>query len=462
MIKSNKYSKWRRILTVIKGKVGNFFESYYELSKYGTDIKTELMAGLTTFLTMSYVLAVIPGFLRSAGIPSEGLYTSVCLIAIIGTLAHAFFSKLPVATAPGLGLSAFFVSTVIGRMGYTWQQGLAAVTISGLIFLCISLTSIREIIIRSLPENIKIAITGGIGLFIAIIGFRNTGIVISTDHGMFFGDLKNPAVLLSIFGLLLMLTLMSKGLKTALILSILITTIIGIPLGVTNLGDWQGFGLPHGISATFFKQDFAGLIGNKGIASSLLNILMVVLTISLVDLFDNIGTLLAVAEKGGLYNEKGEVRNMKKALVCDSLSTTISSFLGTTTTSTYLESTAGIASGGRTGLTALSTAVLFGMAFFLSGIVCIIPEAATAPVLIVVGALMLGSITRINFNDLTEGAPAFFTITMMPFTTSIAEGIAAGIISYVVLKLATGRYKEIKPVMYILAVLFIIRLYINM
>ena len=347
-------------------------------------------------------------------------------------------------------------------MGYTWQQGLAAVTISGLVFLCISLTSIREIIIRSLPENIKIAITGGIGLFIAIIGFRNTGIVISTDHGMFFGDLKNPAVLLSIFGLLLMLTLMSRGLKTALILSILITTIVGIPLGVTNLSDWRGFGLPHGISETFFKQDFAGLIGNEGILSGLLNILMIILTISLVDLFDNIGTLLAIAEKGGLYNEKGEVRNMKKALVCDSVSTTLSSFLGTTTTSTYLESTAGIASGGRTGLTALSTAVLFGMAFFLSGIVCIIPAAATAPVLIVVGALMLGSVTRINFNDLTEGAPAFFTITMMPFTTSIAEGIAGGIITYVVLKLTTGRYKEIKPVMYILAVLFIIRLYINM
>ncbi len=438
--------------------VSNFFEKYYELSKNGTDIKTEIIAGITTFLTMAYVLAVIPGFLKDAGIPSEGLYTSVCIISIAGTLAHAIFSKLPVATAPGLGLTAFFTSTVIGRMGYTWQQGLAAVAISGMIFVAISFSSIRETIIRGLPENIKIAITAGVGLFIAMIGMKSSGIIVATEFGMFFGNLKDKSVLLSIFGLLLMLILMAKNVKGALIISIIVSTIVGIPLGVTDLSQWRGFGLPGGISEIFFKQDFAGLIGNKGIISGFINILMIILTISMVDLFDNIGTLLAVASKGNLYDEKGEVRNMKKALLCDSISTTMSSFLGTTTTSTYLESTAGIAEGRRTGLAALSTAFMFGICFFLSGMVSIIPGAATAPALIVVGVLMLGAVTKIDFTDLTEGAPAFFAITLMPFTTSVAEGIAGAIISYVVLKLATGRHKEIKPVMYILAILFIIRL----
>ena len=441
-----------------KGKLYEFLENYYELSKNGTDVKTEIIAGMTTFLTMAYVLVVIPGFLREAGIPEGGLYTSVCLVAMFGTLMHALFSKLPVATAPGLGLTVFFVSTVVGRMGYTWQQGLAAVTISGVVLILVTVSSVRKIVLDGLPENIKTAITAGVGLFIALIGLKSSGIIVATETGLFLGSFKENSVLLSVFGLLLMLVLMAKNVKGALIISIIATTLLGIPMGVTDLSKWHGFVLPGGVGDLFFKQDFEGLIGKNDIFSGLINMVMIVLTISMVDFFDKIGTLLAIASKGNLYNEKGEVRNMKRALLCESSTTVISSFFGATTTSTYLECTAGIAEGGRTGLAAFSTAVLFGVSFFLSGIVSIIPGAATSPALIVVGVLMLGVVTKINFHDLTEGAPAFFAITLMPFTMSVAEGVAGAVISYVVLKLATGRQKEIKPIMYILAILFILKL----
>lgn len=441
-----------------KGKLYEFLENYYELSKNGTDVKTEIIAGMTTFLTMAYVLAVIPGFLREAGIPEGGLYTSVCLVAMLGTLMHALFSKLPVATAPGLGLTVFFVSTVVGRMGYTWQQGLAAVTVSGVVLILVTVSSVRKIVLDGLPENIKTAITAGVGLFIALIGLKSSGIIVATETGLFLGNFKDNSVLLSIFGLLLMLILMAKNVKGALIISIIATTLLGIPMGVTDLSKWHGFVLPGGVGDLFFKQDFEGLIGKKDIFSGLINMVMIVLTISMVDFFDKIGTLLAIASKGNLYNEKGEVRNMKRALLCESSTTVISSFFGATTTSTYLECTAGIAEGGRTGLAAFSTSILFGLSFFLSGIVSIIPGAATSPALIVVGVLMLGVVTKINFHDLTEGAPAFFAITLMPFTMSVAEGVAGAVISYVILKLATGRQKEIKPIMYILAILFILKL----
>ena len=441
-----------------KGKLYEFLENYYELSKNGTDVKTEIIAGMTTFLTMAYVLAVIPGFLREAGIPEGGLYTAVCLIAMTGTLMHALFSKLPVATAPGLGLTVFFVSTVVGRMGYTWQQGLAAVTISGVVLVLVTASSVRRIVLDGLPENIKTAITAGVGLFIALIGLKSSGIIVAAETGLFLGNFKESSVQLSVFGLLLMLILMARNVKGALIISIIATTLLGIPMGVTDLSKWNGFVLPGGVGDLFFKQDFKGLLGQKDVFSGLINIVMIVLTISMVDFFDKIGTLLAIASKGKLYNEKGEVKNMKRALLCESSTTIISSFFGVTTTSTYLECTAGIAEGGRTGLAAFSTAVLFGVSFFLSGIVTIIPGAATSPALIVVGVLMLGVVTKIDFHDLTEGAPAFFAITLMPFTMSVAEGVAGAVISYVVLKLATGRKKEIKPIMYILAILFILKL----
>lgn len=445
--------------TVNDSKLGkeSLLERFYQLSHFGTDIKTEVIAGMTTFLTMAYVLVVLPGLLAKAGMPPAGLYTSVCLIAVLGTFGHAFFSKLPLATSPGLGLTIFFATTVVGPMGYTWQQGLAAVSVSGLVFFLIAITPIRGKIINGLPDTIKTSITAGIGLFIALIGFKNAGIVNAVQGGMYFGDLAQPAVLLSIIGLFTTLILMARGLKAALILSIIITTVIGIPMGITDLSNFGFLSLPPAINDTFFQHDFLGLFGTSGLFSAIINVVMVILTISIVDLFDNIGTLLAVADRGKLYDKNGDVRNMKKALLSDSISTTISSFFGTTTTSTYLESSAGISAGGKTGLTALTTGILFLIAMFFSGFVSVIPSAATAPALIVIGVLMLGSVARINFKDITESAPAFFTISLMPFTASIAEGVAGGIISYVILKLATNKAKDIHPVMYILAVLFLVR-----
>ena len=238
-----------------KTKFHEFLENYYELSKNGTDVKIEIIAGMTTFLTMAYVLAVIPGFLKEAGIPEGGLYTAVCLIAMTGTLMHALFSKLPVATAPGLGLTVFFVSTVVGRMGYTWQQGLAAVTISGVVLVLVTASSVRRIVLDGLPENIKTAITAGVGLFIALIGLKSSGIIVATETGLFLGNFKESSVQLSVFGLLLMLILMARNVKGALIISIIATTLLGIPMGVTDLSKWHGFVLPGGVGALFFKQD---------------------------------------------------------------------------------------------------------------------------------------------------------------------------------------------------------------
>lgn len=440
----------------------SFFERFYHLSENGTDVKTEIIAGITTFITMAYALIIIPSFLADAGIPPKGLYTSVCLIAIIGTMLHAFYSKLPFGTSPGLGLTIFFAYKVCapvaqGGFGYTWQQGLAAVAISGMLFVIITLTPLRKIIIEALPNCVKIAITGGIGLFISLIGFKNAGIVVAAESGMHFGNLRDPAVLLSILGLFLILIFMAKGIKAAILISIAIVTLVGIPLGVTDLSGFQAFSLPPSIKDTLFKQDFVGLLGGGGAGKAILNVGMIVLTISMVDLFDNIGTMLAVAQKGNLYDENGDVKNFKKALLTDAIATTISSFFGSTTTSTYLEVSSGIAAGGRTGLAALATGVMFIIALFFSGIVGIVPGAATAPALIVIGVLMIGAVTKLDFDDITEAGPSFFTIALMPFTGSIAEGIAVGIISYVILKLATGRHKEIKPAMYVLSMLFIIR-----
>lgn len=440
----------------------SFLDRFYNLTEYGTDVKTEIIAGLTNFVTMSYALIVIPGFLKDAGMPGSGLFTSVCLIAIFGTLLHAFYSKLPFATSPGLGLTIFFVYKVcapieMGGFGYTWQQGLAAVAISGMLFVIITVTPLQRIILEALPKAVKDAIPAGIGLFISLIGLKNAGIVVVAEGGMFFGKLTNPGVLLAVFGTFLILILMTKGVSAAILISIGVVTLIGIPLGITDISGFQLFSLPPSISETFMKQDFAGLLGGANVGSTIVSVLMIVLTISIVDLFDNIGTVLAVANKGKLYNPDGSVRNFRKSLLTDAIATTTSSFLGSTTTSTYLEVSAGVAAGGRTGLTALTTGVMFIIALFFSGIVAIVPGVATAPALIVIGILMIGAVTSLDFTDITEAAPSFFTIVLMPFTNSIAEGIAGGIITYVVLKLFTGRAKEIKLPMYVLALLFVVR-----
>lgn len=457
----------------------SFLERFFKLSENGTDVNTEVLAGVTTYFTMAYVLLVIPNILKVAGMNSQGLvgdaaqgismmsdpivaslFAATCIISAYGTLSMALYANLPFATAPGLGLSAFFAYSVCLTLGYTWQQGIAAVFISGCLFIFITVTSIREKIIDALPQNIKIAMSSGVGLFIALIGLKSGGIVVSNPATLVgFGNFSNPAVLLTLIGLVLMTILMAKEVKGAMLISIILTTLIGIPMGITNVAGIQVLSMPPSIAPTFMQWDFKGLItaGNGGFIGAVVNIAMVVLTISFVDLFDNIGTLLGTAEKANMIQEDGSIKNLNKALLSDSVATTLSSFFGTTTTSTYVESNAGIAEGGRTGLTSLVTGVLFIASLFFVGVIGIVPSQATAPALIVVGVLMLSSIKKVDFEDFTEGVPAFFTIAMMPFTFSIANGVAAGIIFYPIMKIVTKRTKEVHPIMYVLAILFIVR-----
>lgn len=458
----------------------SFLERYFELSKYGTDVKTEVLAGLTTFVTMAYVLLVIPNILKVAGMNAAGLkgdealglsilndpiiasiFAGTCLISAYGTLSMALYAKLPFATAPGIGLTAFFAYSVCLTLGYTWQQGIAAVAISGMLFILITVTSIREKIVECLPQNIKTAISAGIGLFIALIGLKSGGVVVSNPGTLVgFGDFTNPGVVLTLIGLFIMVILMGQKVKGAMLISIVATTLIGIPMGITHIEGVKLFSAPPSLAPTFAAWDFKGLLfgdGSAGLIGAFTNIAMVVLTISFVDLFDNIGTLLGTAQKANMIEPDGKIRNMHKALLSDSIATTLSSFFGTTTTSTYVESNAGIAEGGRTGLTSLVTGVLFLGSLFFAGIIGIVPTQATAPALIVVGVLMMESIKNIDFSEFTEAVPAFFTVAMMPFTYSIANGVAAGIIFYPIMKVFTGKHKEVHPLMYVLATLFVIR-----
>ncbi|MCT4595960.1 MAG: NCS2 family permease [Anaeromicrobium sp.] len=460
-------------------KSENLLESFFKLKEHNTNIKTEILAGFTTFVTMAYALLVIPNILKASGMNSLGLlgdaannlntmndevvasaFAGTCIISAIGTLIMALYANLPFAVAPGIGLTAFFSYSVCLTLGYTWQQGLAAVFISGILFVLITVTSIREKIVDCLPKNIKVAITAGIGLFIALIGLKSGGVVVANPGTlMSFGNFTDKNVLLTLIGIAIMCILMARQVKGAMLISILLTTIIGIPLGITQVSGLKIISTPPSIMPTFMKMDFGGLLahGGSGVIGAMTSIVMVVLTFSLVDLFDTIGTLVGTAQRAEMIQPDGKIRNMKKALLTDAIATTFSSIFGATTTSTYVESTSGIAEGGRTGLTTFVVGILFVLSLFFGGVVGIVPAQATAPALIVVGVLMMESIKDVDFTDFSEAVPAFFTIVMMPFSYSIANGIATGIIFYPIMKIAVGKHKEVHPIMYILGVLFIVR-----
>ncbi|MBE6068151.1 MAG: NCS2 family permease [Clostridium lundense] len=457
----------------------SLFESIFKLSQNKTNVKTEVLAGFTTFVTMAYALLVIPNILKFSGMNSLGLmgdkaatlstandpviaaaFVGMCITSAIGTILMGLYANLPFAVAPGIGLTAFFTYSVCLTLGYTWQQALAAVFLSGLLFILITVTSIREKIVEALPENLKIAITGGIGLFIALIGLKSGSIIIANPSTLVgFGSFTNPSTVLTLIGIVIMAVLMARNIKGAMLLSIIITTIIGIPMGITNIKDISLLSMPANPAPVFMAFDFKGLMHHDGtgVLGAFVSIFMVVLTFSLVDLFDTIGTLVGTAQKANMIEEDGKIKNMKKALLADAIATTVSAMFGTTTTATYVESTAGIAEGGRTGLTSVVTGILFILALFLGSLVGIVPSEATAPALVIVGVLMMSSVKEINFDDFTEAVPAFFTIAIMPFSYSIANGIAAGIIFYPIMKVATGKHKDVHPIIYILAVLFVLR-----
>lgn len=456
----------------------NKLEKFFKLQENKTDVKTEIIGGLTTFVTFAYALLVIPNILKMGGMNAQGLkgdaalnlsmatdpiiasaFASVCIAAAVGTLIMALRANLPFVLAPGLGLVSFFSYNICLKLNFTWQEGLAAVFISGILFIIITLTSIREKIVSAIPKNLKYAITAGIGLFISLIGLKSGGLVVASPGTLVaFGDFKDKAVILTIIGLIIGIVLMARKVTGAMLISIIITTLIGIPMGVTNLQGMHIFSMPI-IGDTFFAMDIKGLLTSNGdgVLGALLTVFMVVVTLSLVDLFDTIGTLLGTAQSSGMVTEDGDVKNLRMALESDAVGTTCGAVLGTTTLATVVESAAGISAGARTGLSNIVVSIMLVLSLFFSGLVGIVPQSATAPALVIVGILMMGAVSEIDFSDFTEAVPAFFTIAMMPFTYSIANGIAVGMIFYPIVKIATGKGKEVHKLLYVFALLFILR-----
>ena len=434
-------------------------ENFFKLKERGTTVSREIIAGLTTFLAMAYILAVNPGMLSAAGMSARAVFTATAVSAAIATLVMAFVANLPVALAPGMGLNAFFTFTVVMGMGCTWQLALTAVLVEGIIFIILSLCGIREAIVKSIPDNLKKAVAVGIGLFIAIIGLSNAGIVTSqagTIISFVTFKMENAAALLAIIGLIITIILYTLKVPGAILIGIVITTLIGIPMGVTKIP--EGFKAVSAPDAPyFFAFDWKGIcMGANGFSIAVLGKFIVILiTFLFTDLFDTIGTLLGVAEQGNLKDKDGNVLNAKGALIADSVGTVVGACLGTSTVTSYVESSAGVGAGGRTGLASVVTAVLFLVSLLFSQVFLLIPAAATAPALIFVGYLMMKSVVDIKFDDSTEGIPAFVTIISMPFAYSISKGIMYGIITYVITKLCAKKAKDIPVVTWILAVIFL-------
>lgn len=434
-------------------------ENFFKLKERGTTVSREIIAGLTTFLAMAYILAVNPGMLSAAGMSARAVFTATAVSAAIATLVMAFVANLPVALAPGMGLNAFFTFTVVIGMGCTWQLALTAVLIEGIIFIILSLCGIREAIVKSIPDNLKKAVAVGIGLFIAIIGLSNAGIVTSqagTIISFVTFKMENAAALLAIIGLIITIILYTLKVPGAILIGIVITTLIGIPMGVTKIP--EGFKAVSAPDAPyFFAFDWKGIcMDANGFSIAVLGKFIVILiTFLFTDLFDTIGTLLGVAEQGNLKDKDGNVLNAKGALIADSVGTVVGACLGTSTVTSYVESSAGVGAGGRTGLASVVTAVLFLVSLLFSQVFLLIPAAATAPALIFVGYLMMKSVVDIKFDDSTEGIPAFVTIISMPFAYSISKGIMYGIITYVITKLCAKKAKDIPVVTWILAVIFL-------
>jgi AGZA family xanthine/uracil permease-like MFS transporter len=425
-------------------------KKFFEIEKNKTTVRTEVLAGITTFMTMAYILAVNPTILSDTGMDKGALFTATAISAIFATLVMALVARLPFALAPGMGLNAFFTYTVVLTMGYSWEFALTAVFLEGIIFLLLTFFNIREMIVDAIPLPLKHAISVGIGLFIAFIGLENAGIIVNNDTVLVgLGDMNSHQVWVALFGIIVTGIFMIRKIKGALLIGIISSTILALFLGVAHWPEGGLLSLPPSIKPIFFKIEFHNIFT--------WDMLIVLLTFLFLDMFDTVGTLVGVASKAGMLSKDGKVPRVKKALFADALGTTVGALLGTSTVTTFVESAAGVAEGGRTGLTALSTAMLFLLALFFAPLFIMIPGAATASALFIVGMFMMSPIKEIDFSDYTIAIPAFFTIIMMPLAYSIAEGIVFGIISYVLLKLFTGKFKEITVIMYVLALLFILK-----
>jgi len=423
-------------------------ERYFQLSAHGTTVKTELLAGLTTFLTMAYIIFVNPDILSAAGMPKDSVFVATCLAAAIGSAIMGLYANYPIALAPGMGLNAYFAFAVVKGMGFTWQAALGAVFISGLLFILVSLFKVREAIVNAIPRSLKFAISAGIGLFLAIIGLKNAGLIVAHPSTLLtLGNLHQPAPVLAALGFLLIVALEWRKVPGAIIISILAVTVASIAMGLTPFNGLVA--APPSIAPTFLQLDIAGAL-NAGL-------LTVIMTFFLVELFDASGTLIGVAHRAGLLDKDGKLPNLKKALLADSTAIAAGAALGTSSTTAYIESAAGTAAGGRTGLTAVTVAVLFLVALVFAPLAGTVPAFATAPALCYVAVLMLRGLAEIEWDDLTEAAPAAITAITMPFTFSIAHGIAFGFISYAAIKLLAGRVKELPPTVAAIAVMFVLK-----
>lgn len=432
----------------------NLLEKTFKLSENNTTIRRELVAGLITFLTMSYILIVNPSILSSTGMDKDALFTSTALATIFATLMMALYAKLPIAQAPGMGLNSFFAFSVVLGMGYSWQMALTAVFIEGIIFILLTFFNIRELIVKSIPKVLKEAIPVGIGLFITLIGLKGAGIVVANENTlMSIGDFSQHSVWIALLGLLVTAVLFVRNVNGSILIGIIVATIFGIILGDVRLPDTSIISTPPSIAPIFAQFEWSNIFSLK--------MLIVVFTFLFVNLFDTVGTLIGVVSKAGLADENGNFPQMKKALFADALGTTVGAVLGTSTITSYVESASGVASGGRTGLTAVSTALMFALALFLAPLFLMVPTAATAPALIIVGLFMISSVAKINFNDMSEGLPAFLTIVFMPFTYSIAEGIVFGMLSFAFIKVCSGKYKDVSTTVYVIAVLFLLKIVLD-
>lgn len=426
-------------------------ERFFKIKERSTTVRTEIVAGITTFLAMAYILAVNPSILSAAGMDTGSVFTATAISSAVATLVMAFIANLPFALAPGMGLNAFLAFTVCLGMGYPWQFALTAVFVEGLIFIVLTIFNVREAIVNSIPMNLKKAIGVGIGLFIAFIGMQNAGIIIDDGATLVkLADLTSvsPAAV-AMIGLIVTSALLLFNVPGALLLGIFITTIIGIPFGVTKYAG--GSYLPPSLAPTFFKFDFSQLFT--------IDFLFVMFTFLFVDMFDTVGTLIGCATKAGIMEKDGTIPNCKEALFADAVGTTVGAILGTSTVTTFVESSAGVSEGGKTGLTALTVGVLFLASLFLSPLFLSIPSAATAPVLIIVGFLMITPVTEIDFKNVDEGIPAFLCILFMIVAYSIADGIMFGVLAYVILKLIKKDFKAISVPTIVIAILFLIKLF---
>ncbi|MEI3176515.1 MAG: NCS2 family permease [Lachnospiraceae bacterium] len=429
-------------------------EKFFKLKEHNTNVKTEVIAGVTTFFAMAYIIFVNPNYLSQTGMDFTAVMVATCLSAAIGTFLTAFLANVPFAQAPGMGLNAFFTYTLCFSMGYTWQQGLAIVLISGILFLVVTVTPLRGMIIASIPAPLKNAISVGIGLFICFIGMLNAGIVqcFGPENGSYtdMGAITKGGALLALIGLLITGILIVYKVKAAIFIGIIITTIIGIPMGITTMPETITMSHIGNISMTAFQLDFGGVL-----SVGVLPLITAVMSFFIVDCFDTVGTLLGTAGNAGMLDKDGNLPGGDRALIADALATCVGACLGTSTVTTFVESSTGIQEGGRTGLSSVVTGLLFLLAILLAPVAGIVPSAATAPALIIVGVYMIIGVTKIDWTDFEVALPCFLTIVMMPFAYSISDGIGFGFISYTVIKVCRGKFKEVPFLIYILSAVFI-------